>query len=567
MIARLQELIWTVLSSNPLVERLAIASIDLVVVTALVALIVAVARIRSRRVVALLWLVALVKPILSLAVAAPMPLIPLHTHATTTPAVASETPARAFEFVTTTQRDGTVAHDVEARTFLPATGAVTEPAASGGASAGTTAAAVWMAGVLVMLAAGAVDRLRLRRVLAQSEPAGDDVTARVDRIAHTMRRGTPPRVRVTGALESPALAGTFRPVVLLPAWIVAPGHGERLEWALRHELAHWHSRDHLSNLASEVARALFFFHPVAWWTARRWKEAMEMACDESVVADRRDVKRYAEQLYQILAHVDERRRLALSSSLFATRTQIGRRIETLLRSPRHIARPGVAAMALVCVFAAATFAVGPDVSPRPPRPPHAPHSAHASPRTGAFAVAPAPPAASVRRAGPVPTGGNIDDAHGTASYDNVNVNATDDDYEMTLRAEGIEFERATGRVVHLGDDGYLRVRERDGNTERRVEVTPDADGGLHAVYTVDGARAEWDEGAQAWLSQVLRRHLTRVRNTNELIMAPPVPRTFAVAPAPAPRASEEPSPERTPTPPTSETPAPPSPPESEPDRK
>jgi beta-lactamase regulating signal transducer with metallopeptidase domain len=566
MIARLQDLIWTVISSNPLIERLAIASIDLVVVTALVAVIVAVARIRSRRVVALLWLVALIKPILSLAVAAPVPLIPLHARARTPPpATAVETPARAIEFRITTQENGAVIHNVDARTTLPSATAAPAAPTRGGVSGGEAAAAAWLAGVLVMMGAGVVERLRLRRVVAASVPAGDDVTARVGRIARTMRRATPPRALVTGELESPALAGTFCPVILLPAWIVDDGHGDRLEWALRHELAHWHARDHLANLASEAARALFFFHPAAWWAARRWKEAMEMACDESVVADRRDVKRYAEELYRILAHVDERRRLALSSSLFATRTQIGRRIETLLRTQRTMARPGAVAIALVCVFAAATFAVGPDVSPRPPRPPRAPHTGRAAHGAHVFAVSPAPPSAGEPTA-PVIAGRDEQNDSGNVSYDNVNVNANDDDYDLRLRAEGIEFAQNTGRVVSLREDGYLKVRETTGDIERRVIITPDEDGGLHAIYTVDGARAEWNDDAQAWLAGILRHHLTRVRNHNQLIMTPPAPRAFA-APRAAVWAVPSPEPTPAPAPPGSGTPPTPPGPETAPKRK
>ena len=50
------------LSRHPLLERLLIASVELVVVTAVVLAIIHVARVKSNRVVSLLWLVALAKP-------------------------------------------------------------------------------------------------------------------------------------------------------------------------------------------------------------------------------------------------------------------------------------------------------------------------------------------------------------------------------------------------------------------------------------------------------------------------------------------------------------------------
>jgi len=542
MIARLQELMWTVVSSNPLLERLVVASIDLVVVTALVAAIVFLARIRSRRVIALLWLVALIKPVVSLTVGTPVPLIPIHTRAAATPA-ALEAPVHAYRVVTS-DTDGATVRAFESRAVIPAVPPAT--ARHDSAVAGTWAARAWIAGVMLMLGASIVDRLRLRRLIAASRPAGDSVMARYDAVAAGVRGGRP-RLRVTTSLESPALAGTLRPVILIPAWIADDEHGERLEWALRHELAHWQARDPIGNLAAEVARALFFFHPLVWWVSHRWKEAMEMACDESVVTNRREARSYAEGLYQILTHVDRHRGPALSASLFATRTQIGRRIETLLGAPRHAARPGVLALGLVCTFAAAAFAVGPRVSSHPPKAPTASAQAPVAPESPASV---APVMAGTAAAPGV-----------TVSYDNVNSYFTDDDHVMRLRAEGIEFEQDTGRIVSLREDGYLRVWESGSDGDRRVCVSRGEDGGLLYDYTVDGARADWNDDTRRWLSDILRQNLTRVRNHSDLMMAPPVPGVPAVAVAPgaAPVPSVEPAPSAPPAPPRAES-APPPPP-------
>jgi hypothetical protein len=112
---------------------------------------------------------------------------------------------------------------------------------------------------------------------------------------------------------------------------------------------------------------------------------------------------------------------------------------------------------------------------------------------------------------------------GTAHYDNVNLFVTDDDRELRLRAEGIEFERVTGRIVDIDDDGFLRVWETTGEGERHVYMSMGKDGDLRTNYRVDGDRAEWDADAQEWLARVLRSHLTRVRNPYQFVVAPQTP--------------------------------------------
>jgi hypothetical protein len=60
------------LAENRLLERLFFASLELVVLVLVVLLLVRLARIRSPRLVHLLWLVVLIKPIVSLAVGSPV---------------------------------------------------------------------------------------------------------------------------------------------------------------------------------------------------------------------------------------------------------------------------------------------------------------------------------------------------------------------------------------------------------------------------------------------------------------------------------------------------------------
>lgn len=510
--------ILAAVAANALLGRLASASIDLVIVTAIVALVAAFARIRSRRVIALLWLVALAKPVMSLAVGTPAPLLPIAAP----PRSALSVPAtQEFEIVREHVDDGAAVRSEE-RVIEAA--AASTPGDDRATVAGRIALGAWLVGLAVMLGASLLDRIRLRRIIASSHEAGASVTAQYERLSRLFRPGRKPRVMVAPHLDSPALAGTFRPVILLPEWMVESKQVERMEWSLRHELSHWSSRDPLANLLAEVARALFFFHPAAWWAARRWKEAMEMACDQSVVVTRRDVKRYAAQLYQILTHVDshpnKQARPALMSSLFATRTQIGRRIETLLRPNMCVGKPGTIAMVLISLFAATSFAVGTNVVPAPPSPP-------------------TPADVEVVAEAPV--------ARDSDTTGRVIFQRTTDESDVHIEAQGpmsfkdyVDFE-----IRCMSPHSYFMLEEKTSKGKRMVRITGADDESVRYDYRVNDRKAEWNEDARRWLLKVLRDYWNA--DHCEVLEQRPAPRV-AVEPIPHPIAEAVPTPVAEPAP-------------------
>ena len=82
-------------------------------------------------------------------------------------------------------------------------------------------------------------------------------------------------IRVSSAIETPAVLGLFSPVILLPrdmdAW-----SDERRRVVLLHELAHVARRDCLANAIAQVACALHWFNPLAWIALRRLRIEQEL---------------------------------------------------------------------------------------------------------------------------------------------------------------------------------------------------------------------------------------------------------------------------------------------------
>jgi bla regulator protein BlaR1 len=119
------------------------------------------------------------------------------------------------------------------------------------------------------------------------------------------------RLRVVDGLASPITAGWWRPVVLVPASLVAGMPPQLLEALLAHELGHVRRHDYLVNLLQNVIESLLFYHPAVWWLSRRIRAEREQIADDFAAR-----------------HLGEPRRLALALS----------ELEKLQFSSHHLAQ-------------------------------------------------------------------------------------------------------------------------------------------------------------------------------------------------------------------------------------
>jgi beta-lactamase regulating signal transducer with metallopeptidase domain len=152
-----------------------------------------------------------------------------------------------------------------------------------GAAAGPTLLVVafvaWIAGALLFAIGALVHHRRVRaRLLAADLGASASLRERVERLVRRLGLRRAPRIVVAEALRSPALLGCARPLLLLPASLAE----RELDHALLHELSHLKRRDPWSAAASFGVVALWWFHPLAWFAARRCAALRELCCDDDV---------------------------------------------------------------------------------------------------------------------------------------------------------------------------------------------------------------------------------------------------------------------------------------------
>lgn len=221
------------------------------------------------------------------------------------------------------------------------------------------ATGLWALGLVVLLGRGLGMEIRLRHRLRRSEPVDDPrVLAILDDARRTMGIGATIAVVETPHLASPALHGTLRPRILLPA---DTRLGDRdLFHAFCHELAHVRRRDALTRLAARLVAAVHWFDPVAWWALRRLDEECELATDALVLArlaapERRRYGRTLLAAATLDSRRSDRRRLppAATALPLSTHRTLKRRIQMIARfqtpSLRRLAVVGLAALALAVV--------------------------------------------------------------------------------------------------------------------------------------------------------------------------------------------------------------------------
>jgi beta-lactamase regulating signal transducer with metallopeptidase domain len=160
----------------------------------------------------------------------------------------------------------------------------------------------------------------------------------------------------------PLVAGLWRPMVFVPASLLAKMPPELLEALLAHELAHIRRHDYLANLLQRAAEALLFFHPVVWWLSRRVRQERELVADDLAASVLGEPKRLA----LALAELDQT--LSLPNLAQAAH---GGQLMSRIRSLLHPRRPsttgalplGVLAVACIGCLAYAQSSRTPVVAP------------------------------------------------------------------------------------------------------------------------------------------------------------------------------------------------------------
>lgn len=145
-----------------------------------------------------------------------------------------------------------------------------------------TLAVIWVAGAIAAAALALARHRQLRRELDRSWAAPPRLDALAHAAAHRLGIRSTPRVLISNRFESPALVGTWRPVVALPpTW--TERSDEAIEHALLHEFTHVARRDPWLQLALTLLQIVYWYQPFLALARRRLTHYREVGCDRAVV--------------------------------------------------------------------------------------------------------------------------------------------------------------------------------------------------------------------------------------------------------------------------------------------
>ena len=139
---------------------------------------------------------------------------------------------------------------------------------------------IWAAGVVVFAVRLALSYLHVARLRGSGSPADPDVLYRAADLAARMNISRRVRILISEMADCPSVIGWFRPVILIPAAVLAGIDADQLEAILAHELAHIRRHDYLVNLLQTAVETLLFYHPAVWWLSRRIRREREFCCDD-----------------------------------------------------------------------------------------------------------------------------------------------------------------------------------------------------------------------------------------------------------------------------------------------
>ncbi len=122
---------------------------------------------------------------------------------------------------------------------------------------------------------------RYRR--AQSKGDGDHWSALLVETAREVGLSRPPRVWHTKLVQSPAVTGLWRPVLLLPESFEHKFSDTEMRLILQHELMHLKRLDLPLNALACLLLALHWFNPLLWLAFLKARADCEAACDAQVL--------------------------------------------------------------------------------------------------------------------------------------------------------------------------------------------------------------------------------------------------------------------------------------------
>jgi TonB family protein len=210
----------------------------------------------------------------------------------------------------------------------------------------------WMLGFSFVFIRLVIGLARLAWVSAHAKPLFDDDWRRTVLQLSSFHKitGSVRLLQCDSPLAMPLTWGIFRPVIVLPS-SAAHWPEERRHIVLSHELAHIARHDWLLQICAELARAIYWAHPLAWLAAARLRQESERACDDAVLRSGVAPFHYASQLLDLARTLENTARAWSTALAIARPSNLERRFAAMLNPSINRSRLSLGTKLLIPFFA------------------------------------------------------------------------------------------------------------------------------------------------------------------------------------------------------------------------
>jgi hypothetical protein len=311
------------------------ASLRAVVIATLVAMMLAAWRVKTAAVRHAAWTGVLTAMLVLPLLAGWLPTIALPVSipdATASSSRAQAPSASVVDSMGPVNRGGAGNGTVSSPSPAPEVRGIAQPAVANVTAAGVTLAATdasWSWRGWLLFGWGIVAGLFLIR-----EVTGWWAVRRLARQSVRLAGSAPDALTYTSArVMTPVVAGVLAPRVLVPeSWSRWGADVRRM--VVLHERAHVTRRDPLIAAVARINRAVFWFHPLAWWLERHLARVAELACDDVVVRQVANPRVYAALLVEMARRLHRSgQRVAWQGIGIVSARRLEDRIDLVLRGP------------------------------------------------------------------------------------------------------------------------------------------------------------------------------------------------------------------------------------------
>ena len=126
--------------------------------------------------------------------------------------------------------------------------------------------------------------VRIKRIICSSLPAQEHLKRLLVKVASDLNCRRDVKLKVSGHLHTPFLAGFLRPVIIIPEYMIGDEYTHETSAIMAHEITHLCSGDLFWTFAARVVGILLWFHPLVWKLRNVHDAACEEVCD-AIAAD------------------------------------------------------------------------------------------------------------------------------------------------------------------------------------------------------------------------------------------------------------------------------------------